>query len=218
MKAILIKYFPIIFLLLILADIWQICDQETYRFITKPLLMLSLGCYYYSVASQPSRVLLIALFLSWLGDVFLLFSDTTYFILGLSSFLIMHIIYAVMFYRGSNQLTLSKAVFATLIIAPCLFLFYNLLDHVGDLLVAVIIYAFTIVAMLKTAIFRKTTEHNYTIILAGALCFFFSDLILAHNMFDPNLSDVLKGQLSILVMILYSGSQYLIVRGQLIEN
>lgn len=213
MKNQLIKYFPIIFLILVLTDIWQVCDGGLYRYYTKPLLMLSLGLYYYAAANKPKYTILIALVLAWIGDVFLLFEGNTFFILGLGSFLIMHLIYAVIFYRGSNHLTFAKALFATVLILPCLLVFYGLLAQVGDLLIPVIIYSLSIVAMLKTAIFRKTIESNYVLILTGAICFFFSDLVLAHDIFDDSLSTVLKGQLSVIVMILYTGGQYLIVRG-----
>ena len=58
----------------------------------KPLLLLSLGLYYYQAAPRPAPLVLAALALSWLGDVLLLFQERheLFFIGGLLAFLTAH--------------------------------------------------------------------------------------------------------------------------------
>lgn len=165
-------------------------------------------------AREVNKLFLVALVFAWFGDVFLMFQGDTFFILGLGSFLVMQLLYAMVFYRISNELTFVKSLFATIVILPCMLLVYRLLGFAADdLHLPMIAYAFSIIVMLKMAIFMKTEESNYVLLLTGALCFFASDLVLAHSIFDPTISDIVKGQLSLLVMCLYTLSQYLIVKG-----
>ena len=67
--------------------------------VTKPLLMLSLGLYYFLSVQWNSTTALVlaAILFSLLGDSFLMYEekDEIYFMLGLGSFLLAHIFYAI---------------------------------------------------------------------------------------------------------------------------
>jgi uncharacterized membrane protein YhhN len=81
--------------------------------VTKPLLMLSLGLYYFLSVQWNSTTALVlaAILFSLLGDSFLMYEekDEIYFMLGLGSFLMAHIFYAIVYPkhrddRASDQL------------------------------------------------------------------------------------------------------------------
>lgn len=205
------KHFSIIFLAIGLSDIWQICSGESLRYLTKPLIMLSLIAYYLMATKRPNLGFVVALVMAWLGDMFLLFDGKTFFMLGLGSFLVMQILYAIIFLRNSYELTLGKAIFATVIIVPCLLLVYRLLGFAEGFEIPIIAYAFSIIAMLKSAVFRKTNEPNYNLLLTGSICFLMSDMVLAHRIFDTTISEAMISQFAVIVISLYSLGQYLIV-------
>lgn len=76
--------------------------------VTKTLLMLVLGRFFIGAVSDISAfrtLILMALLFSWAGDVLLMFqqSDSIYFLLGLSSFLIAHLFYIFFFHRVKKQ-------------------------------------------------------------------------------------------------------------------
>lgn len=102
MKAIFKRYGFAFFLLVTAIHLLAILLLwEDGRFITKPLLMplLALAVYADSPGSKQRNIILIAILFSFLGDTFLLFDykNPLYFIFGLVSFLITHILYIIYF-------------------------------------------------------------------------------------------------------------------------
>src|SRR5687767_10347400 len=96
----------ILFLFILAADLVAIfCNYETWRYITKPLVVISLIAYFisrtFSIPSVLKKWILLALVFSLAGDIFLLFEtdQPLFFLLGLSSFLIAHIFY-IAFFQG----------------------------------------------------------------------------------------------------------------------
>jgi uncharacterized membrane protein YhhN len=72
------------------------------RIVTKPLLMILLGLYYFTASAKGKERTLIlpALFFSWLGDLLLLRDNQPlFFMLGLGAFLTAHIFYILYFLR-----------------------------------------------------------------------------------------------------------------------
>ena len=97
-----------IFALVVTAELFsQIFGWSTIHMIVKPILMPSLAAYFFfSVEKKDKRAFLviIALLLSWIGDVMLLFQDINpiYFMLGLVSFLLAHVTYILIFSKSSE--------------------------------------------------------------------------------------------------------------------
>lgn len=196
--------------------------HESWDCFLKPALipLLSLGVYFYR--KFPSKnILLGAMFFSWLGDVILLFADIAeiYFILGLVSFLISHIIYCILFNKQIKEETKKNniifAIGSIFIGAYLIGMLSVLLPSLGDLKIPVIVYASVISIMLLFAyngllIWRKP-GNQYVFI--GALFFVVSDSILAINKFY---SPIIKS--SFFIMLTYLVAQYLIVVGILKLN
>ncbi|HLO82440.1 MAG TPA: lysoplasmalogenase family protein, partial [Chitinophagaceae bacterium] len=96
-----------IFLLLFVVtaiDLFLLITENPNRVFSKPLLMPVLIWAYIGEQDNKtmfSRLIIAALFFSWLGDIFLMFDhiDSLYFILGLSCFLTTHILYIIYFLR-----------------------------------------------------------------------------------------------------------------------
>ena len=87
--------FTIVFLIIGCADLYQVYHGGE-RLVTKTLIMVSLIAYFLSHYSsidvkKPKLVFLIALFAALGGDTFLQFESR--FLYGLSSFLVMQILY-----------------------------------------------------------------------------------------------------------------------------
>lgn len=183
-----------------------------------PLLILGV---YFSKKFPTQNILLSALVFSWIGDVILIFSDISeiYFILGLVSFLISHIIYCVLFNRQIREKIKRNAVvflIGSILIACYLIgMLSVLLPSLGDLKIPVIVYASVISIMLLFAyngllIWKKPANQ---LVFFGALFFVVSDSILALNKFHTPLK-----KSSFIIMLTYLVAQYLIVIGILKLN
>jgi alkylglycerol monooxygenase len=134
--------------------------------------------------SEPAfaRLLLAALALSLLGDVFLMLPGL--FIPGLVSFLLAHLCYIALFRRGVPWFASKRALAITLGAAAAMYAFlFPGLDPV--LKVAVAVYACVIALMAAQAIGRATLLRDPASICVavGAVLFMLSDSLLAINKF-----------------------------------
>lgn len=208
--------FSAIYLLIILFD------YPAIAWYLKPLLIPFLLFTVYAFEDFPTKkILLIALSLSWIGDIILLFTDKgeLYFIFGLVAFLLSHIVYIVLFSKQlkteTNTNNLLYIFGIGVIIAYLALMFFLLLPNLGHLRIPVSIYAIVISTMLLFALkgsFNWSKPGNIYILM-GAILFVSSDSILAFNKFyKPILLD------SFLIMSTYIVAQYLIVKGILSLN
>lgn len=205
-----------IFYLLLIA-----IGKEDIAWFFKPLLLPGLLLATNESSNFPTKKwLLLALTFSWIGDVVLMFADKAeiYFILGLVSFLIGHILFIVLFIKQDTLNKPNKLVFGIGILAVAAYLYTMLtilLPTLGDLKIPVTVYAFIISLMLTMAIRGALTWRNpmNILILNGAIAFVTSDSILAINKFFNPLPNA-----SLLIMSTYLIAQYLITFGVLKLN
>lgn len=195
-------------------------DQIEIAWYLKPVLVPFLMYETYTSDNfKTKNVLLSALFFSWVGDVVLMFADKgeMYFIFGLLSFLIAHVLFIVLFSKQEKVNPDSKFLFGGIaLVAVYLFgMLYVLFPSLGDLKIPVTVYASTISLMFIMAIkgyFNWKTPHNLTVLL-GAIFFVCSDSILAINKFHIDLP-----KSGFLIMSTYISAQFLITRGILSLN
>lgn len=188
------------------------------RWFTKPLLMPLLLFAVFTKRKEIKlyKLILIALFLSWMGDVLLQMKGM--FIPGLISFLLAHIFYIFYFIKiepnikGLLQLQPLFGMPVLVYVVIFLFLLYPFLDA---LKIPVTVYGITIGTMLLMAINtkRKLNENASALFFNGALQFAISDSLLAVNLFAYN-----SVVLSLCVMLTYSSAQWLIVKGSMIAK
>ncbi len=208
----------IIFWLIVLVDIFGLSlNVDVIHSIAKPLLMpvLMLLLFIATPFSKVKNMVLIALFFSWLGDIFLLFDkkNSLYFILGLACFLITHVLYIFCFLKIKNS-AISLLKKKPLIIIPALFyvvcLIWLLFPQLHNLTVPVIIYAIVICTMLLSSlhIYYKAKKTAAILFICGAFFFVASDSLLAINKFYSPIT--LAG---VFIMCTYCIAQYFIVTG-----
>lgn len=223
MKASLYKYGTIAFLALTVVQLTAILfSLEAARFITKPLLIpcLMVVVYAGSSHSRQRSLVMTALFFSFAGDVFLLFDykDPLYFIFGLVSFLITHVLYIV-YFTGIRPLQTSLLKrFPWIIVLIMLYgfsLVYFLFPKLGELKVPVIVYAVVICSMLLAAIhvFNRVNDKAGMMFIAGAAFFVISDSLLAVNKFYAAFPSA-----GLLIMFTYCAAQYYIAKGYVSAN
>ncbi|MFK7114212.1 lysoplasmalogenase [Flavobacterium oreochromis] len=192
-----------------------ITKQEDLAWYFKPLLIpfLILEVFKYN-HFKTKNLLISALTFSWIGDLILMFAHKheLFFILGLASFLIAHIIFTILFIK-QNQTKPNSNLFwvGFIFITIYLLVILNLLfPSLGGLKIPVTMYAITISIMLLMAIkgYFNWAEPNNLTILLGALFFVSSDSILAINKFHWEIA-----KSGFFIMITYIIAQFLITKG-----
>lgn len=219
MRSTIRKVGLIIFGLLVVADLAGILMQyEPLHRYVKPLLMPALFFTVLFSTGNPKGkwLILIGLLFSFAGDVFLIYDQQypVFFILGLVSFLITHVLYIIYFLRipSVNKTSLLKKYPGLLIL---------ILIYVGSLLtllfpylealkIPVLLYATVLGAMLLAALhaFYRLGRKAAVSFAIGATFFVLSDSMLAINKFYTPFA--LAG---FWIMLTYCLAQFFIVRG-----
>lgn len=206
-------YIVLVFYIAYLETVWL--KMEAINYFLKPLLIPMLITYTATRSNFSGKGTLIkALIMSTLGDVLLLFSDIhqLFFISGLISFLIAHVIYIRLFLKKLNARFSIIWAFSSLVFLG-IYLFFFLATMWGNLKtmkIPVSIYALVISAMLFVVIqlVVSKTLRKGEYVLFGALLFVSSDSLLAWNMFYQEINHG-----SFWVMSTYLFAQLFIVYG-----
>jgi len=144
-----------------------------------------------------------------------MFSGELYFIIGLVSFLIAHLLFIKIVINQIQKQPISKVIIS---IIPFFVLFLGLIlflkNFLDDLLIPVIIYGLTICTFATVSLinYLSTKSKKSLLMLVGAIVFISSDSVLAINKFY-NSSHLLE----IIIMITYVLAQYLIFRSMVYE-
>ncbi|MEN8856858.1 MAG: lysoplasmalogenase [Flavobacteriaceae bacterium] len=210
MKATKIITASIFFLLVSVADIYAIVDgNQEIEMIAKPLITTSLVILYLLSVSKPNFWYVSALLFAFWGDVLLLFPDQ-FFVFGLASFLLAHVLLITVSSRFLQQVSKLRILVHSLpfvvILAVLLYLIYPNLE---ELLIPVIIYGIVISVFGVVAFLVYTNDKSIanSWLFLGALIFILSDSILAINKFSQS-----SEFLGIAIMITYIIAQYLICK------
>lgn len=191
-------------------------ENEWLGYITKPLLMITLGFFYFQLTrptfNKRDKIVLLALLFSCLGDTFLMFQkhDHIYFLSGLGSFLLAQVCYVILFQQEGKSLYFRWLPFISY---SCLLLFFLLNNIPGDFKIPIIIYSVVITLMGIRASERKVTDKSYQLVLIGAILFILSDSLIALSKFVVNIP--FSG---LWVMSTYVTAQYLIIQGILVSR
>jgi uncharacterized membrane protein YhhN len=207
-------FFFILILLIHLVTI--LVESENTQFATKPLLVPLLVGYFFTATGpgvSMAKWIGLGLAFSWLGDILLLFAenDELFFLLGLSSFLIAHISYIVLFHkirvlekiRGNVWLIFVVVIYYVSLVA-------FLSPYLGNMRIPVRIYGLVISFMFLLALHMLFLKDRKTgiLIAAGAVLFVLSDSVLAINKFYRPLPSA-----GFVIMLTYGMAQFFIVDG-----
>ncbi len=212
----------IIFLIVAVANLTShILDIDWLTMVSKPILMISLA--YYLIQSVPNNIrgkafyiTLVALFFSWLGDIFLMFSGdgVTYFMLGIGAFLLAQISYTIDFQflkeNYSKGFQFLWIICALIVIIYSVNIWIDLRLKLGDFFIPVLAYLIVISVMAISAgsRYRKTHTGSFILCYAGALVFMISDTLIAINKWHHPIENE-----RLIVMTTYILAQWMIING-----
>jgi len=185
-------------------------------YIFKPLIIIALLFLYVFSLTKRLKWYVIALEFSFFGDVLLMFSGKLFFMAGLISFLMAHILFIKIVINRIQKTSILKGVIASI---PFLIIFigliYFLKNSLNELWIPVIIYGITIstfgAVSLLDYLQSKTLKSIW--MLVGAVVFICSDSLLAiHKFYSPN------SVFEVLIMVTYIVAQYLIFKSMIISS
>ncbi len=216
------KYWYYLFFANLLAELAAVAaGWNQIQLLTKPLLLVSLFTWFIisSKAFLPLRYCIAAaLFFSWLGDIFLMLEDRgpAWFMAGLGSFLLAHIIYIIFFIRvrRSQAAPVKWNMPALVLIGLYAVLLVGFLyPYIGSLQTPIAIYALTIATMLATALhaFSHSNRNAGRYCITGAALFLCSDSLLAVNKFYHSFPAA-----GVCIMATYGLAQFAIAKGSLL--
>lgn len=184
------------------------------RFFSKTLLMPLLIVFYILSVDKPNLLLIFALILSFLGDLFLLFENKKLtFFLGLISFLITHFLYLILFTITSKYFK-GAPFYIYLFLIPYIIYgvsFYkNLKPQIDRFSKIILFYIFIIILMSFSTIprFYYVSFYKFLFPFIGSILFIISDSLLSLRKFKKTIKEN-----SISIMFTYILAQFLIVLG-----
>lgn len=208
----------VVFWIIAAADITGIAANiPILHYAAKPLLLPTLIIWLSSAtgAVPGKKIMMTALFFSWMGDVLLMFESRheLFFIFGLVCFLTTHILYIIYFLSiRSEKISLLKKypLLILLVLIYGVSLVWLLFPTLGDLKIPVMAYAAVICTMLLCSlhVFLKVNRPANLLYVMGALFFVLSDSLLAVNKFYQPVAYA-----GVFIMLTYCLAQWLIVRG-----
>ena len=184
-------------------------------YIFKPLIILSLLFLYVFSSPKKMKWYVFALIFSFLGDVFLLFSGKLFFIAGLVSFLIAHILFIKIVISRIEKVDFLKIISSSMLFLAFFgLLIFTLKESLYEMLGPVIVYGLTISTFGAVSLidFLNTKSKKSLFMLFGAIFFMISDSILAINKFYSP-----AHVFEVTVMVTYVLAQYFIYRSMVIK-
>lgn len=198
-------------------------DIPMMHYCSKPLLMPVLFLLLLPLKSKVVRLCAVAVWLSWLGDVFLMMNEDlvpsvdqeSWFIFGLGAFLLAHVFYIWTFTqvdKHTHQVPVIKKypliMFGYLGIAA--FIYIKLTPDLGDMVIPVFFYAAAILMLLLMGTNRcgRVSQKSFLAVLLGVWLFTLSDSLIAFNKFSEEIP-----MASFWIMLTYAAAQWLIVKG-----
>ncbi|MEO9572025.1 MAG: lysoplasmalogenase [Polaribacter sp.] len=209
------KIFSILFLIVVSLHLLGLLQNDALAFFTKPFITISLAIVYLSSVKKANFWYVSALFFSFWGDTFLLFKDQ-FFLFGLFSFLIGHILYIKISSGYLKSISMFKIIGFSI---PFIFSFGSVVflikDNLGEMLIPVIIYGIVIstFGLLTVLNYNQTKRKENLWLFFGAVIFIISDSLLAINRFYEA-----REVYGISVMITYILAQYLICKAMMVKN
>lgn len=194
------------FLVVLILEIYgSVAWHRPLVLMTKPLLMPIL-MYIAWKEGITSRLFFTALFMSFLGDVFLMFPG--WFIPGLVAFLLAHVAYLLLF-RKEYDFSFTAILLFGLFTSGFLVFLYPSLPP--EMQIPVTVYCVAITLMGIFAASRTTSSRtSYRYVLMGAVLFIVSDALIAIDRFHTTIPYA-----AVYIMCTYGAAQYLILQGWL---
>jgi uncharacterized membrane protein YhhN len=190
----------------------------------KPLIMIWMALYFLRFKSKREITVpvLAAFFFSWVGDIFLMFSDQGeyFFYAGVGGFFLAQLSYIYVFAKfsenGARGYLERNLIIGFLFVgyaAGIVYLLYPGLD--GLMKPVIMVYALSLIGMSMAALNRngRVNRSSFLLVFTGSLLFVLSDSMIALDRFYAEIP--LGG---LWIMLTYISAQYLIMRGLILEK
>jgi len=185
------------------------------HFRSQPLFMPALRLYLRAawqgrLTERPGVMMQLALVFSCFGDVFLMYEGKGFFVLGLGSFLVAQLIYALVFARDGQGSVLKKPIYLLPFFVYALAFLLLIWQGLGEMKLPVLVYAMAICSMGLMALnrYKCVPPTSFRLVLLGAILFIISDSLIAiHTFYQPVPFS------RFLIMGTYISAQFLIVHG-----
>jgi len=196
--------------------------NEWAMYIFKPLIMIWISGYFLfhakSIDRKIVKLALAAFLFSWLGDIFLMFTEKgeVFFALGVFAFLISQVFYIFLFLKtinlsGKKPFLRKQPFWLIAYIAYGLLFVILLYDNLDTILrIAIFIYIGAILSMSAMALNRLGNGHpvSFILVFTGSLFFVFSDSLIAIDKFLYSFDHARA-----VILFTYIIAQYLIMKG-----
>ncbi len=204
------KNLTILFFVVAISDVIGIIFNIAWlQIVSKPLIILTLFVLYYFSAEKRNNWYLLALFFSFLGDVFLL-DKNGYFLLGIGSFLITQILFIKLIISQLRKVRVHHIIITMLpFVVYFTVLISTIKENLTEFFIPVVIYGITIsfFGMVSLLNYFINKSKRSVVLLIGAVLFIASDSMIALNKFhEPRII------YPVAIMITYIFAQYLIYR------
>ncbi len=202
----------------------NIFPNQLLSYISKPLLMISLGFHFWNNRKQNryTTLILVGLFFAFLGDTFLMLrfdgaNQELFFLLGLGSFLVTQLCYFIAFwkYAGRNGFLRKQAWVALPFLLYFIWNTYNLwYDMPTAFRLPVMVYSgvITMMALSCFNLYKAIPKIPFQYLFIGVLLFVISDSLIGISQFKK----ATIPYTGFLIMATYIAAQYLIVKGSLL--
>ncbi len=202
----------------------EIFPNQLLSYISKPLLMISLGFHFWNnrQQNQYTNLILTGLFFAFLGDTFLMlrFGETNqqlFFLLGLGSFLVTQLCYFIAFwtYAGGDGFLKKQPWIGFLFLLYFVGNTYNLwYDMPTAFRLPVLVYSGVITMMAVSCfnLYKAIPRNPFQYLMVGVLLFVISDSLIGISQFKK----MAIPYTGFLIMSTYIAAQYLIVKGSLL--
>lgn len=173
-----------------IAIFLELSGQRAFYIIFKPLTTILITSLLFFIPqgrlSKFRNIILAALMFCLLGDILLLWEG--YFVLGLASFLLAHLLFAMGFIQLEGFHFNWISLLSFLFIGIGLFLWLR--PDLGDFLIPVSTYIIVIIFMAWQGfnLFLKDNKRAYAMIALAVLLFMFSDTLIAIDKFKSPFS------------------------------
>jgi uncharacterized membrane protein YhhN len=178
---------------------------------SKCLIVPSLLIFYLTSANKIIPLLCIGMAFGFLGDVFLIFGDMTYFLVGLASFFMGHIAYCSVISKRieyNNKLLLPFIITIAVFLALGIIMFLYFRSGLGSMLIPVVFYlgVLLLITCLSVLLLISAPNIKHVLLVIGSFLFFFSDTLIAYGKF---IAPIKNG--GAVIMLTYAIAQFLIV-------
>lgn len=193
----------------------QKCNQHL-RDVTKGFILFSLLGFYLESVANPSWIIVLAIFFSFLGDMFLIPKGTKWFIIGGIAFMVSHVFFALGYAKQIDFTTLpiwEIIVVGLVYVTAVVVIFSQLKDSLKPALFYPMMLYLLINGTMNTFAWLRFLANPASIgtiiTLLGAILFFISDTALFFKRFKKDG----RQHSHFLVMLTYSLGELLIVLG-----